>query len=122
MGQARAEQVKPQAATAGRICHKCGVKSAPYAAFCPNCGAALGEQAGIDLLEIDVGKSGRIWRWVTYVLLYLLVGALIAGVMIQMGASPVLAVALVIFMMVYMTLVGWRTSKHLEKRNKGSEM
>jgi hypothetical protein len=68
-------------------------------------------------LEIDTGKRKRIAGWVAYVLFFAVVAGLLVFVFLQFTPSVMLATGLVTFMILYMSVMGWITSRSLGKQD-----
>jgi Flp pilus assembly protein TadB len=67
-------------------------------------------------LHIDT-SAGRRWiGWAGYILLYLLVGALLVLVFVKLSAPLMLAVGVVVFMIGYMSLMGYLASRNINRR------
>jgi hypothetical protein len=69
-----------------------------------------------EYIEIQTGAKRRIWGWVGFLLLFLAIAGLLVVIFIQFTASVALAVALVLFMIAYMAIMGWLASRKIERR------
>jgi FtsH-binding integral membrane protein len=68
-------------------------------------------------LEIDTGRRRRITGLIAYLLFFATVAGLLVFVFLQFTPSVMLAVGLVSFMVLYMSVMGWVTSRNLSKRD-----
>ena len=67
-------------------------------------------------MEIDTSRNRRWLGWVAYVLFYLLVTTLLVVLFVKFTGSLPLALALVIFMVAYMTIMGWLASRRSDRK------
>jgi hypothetical protein len=67
-------------------------------------------------LEIDTAKKRRWTGWVAYILLYLVVATLLILVLVKLWTPVALAVGLVVFIVGYMTLMGYLASRNIDRR------
>jgi uncharacterized membrane protein YhhN len=80
-------------------------------------GTGDGDAEKPEILEIDTGKGRRVAGWLSYVLLFMGVGAILVYVFMQFTGSVKLAVGVVTFMIGYMVIMGWVATRNSETRN-----
>jgi len=68
-------------------------------------------------LEIDTGRRRRITGLIAYLLFFATVAGLLVFVFLQFTPSVMLAVGIVTFMVLYMSIMGWITSRNLSKQD-----
>ena len=68
-------------------------------------------------LEIDLGRSRRLWGVISYLLFYLLVAFALAAVLMQFTRSSKLAIGLVVMMVGYMGLMGRCAVQSIERQH-----
>jgi len=71
---------------------------------------ALGARQRRETEEITIGGTPRWVGWMSYALLFLGVGGLIAFLLARFTNSLMLAIGLVVFMIAYMLAMGWWAS------------
>jgi hypothetical protein len=68
-------------------------------------------------MEIDTGLGKRVFGWIAYIVLVLLVAGVFVALFIHFTGSLRLAVALVGFMLTYMAIMGVWASRNYDRRD-----
>lgn len=71
-----------------------------------------------DYLEIPLGRQKRWIGLISYCLIFLAVSGLLVLLFVRFTGSLKLAIALVAFLVSYMLLMGWWTSRNLEQGDR----
>lgn len=67
-------------------------------------------------LEIDTGRRRRWVNWVLYVLVFALLSGLLVWFFVMLNTALALAIAVVVFMVGYMVIMGYVAGKGYDER------
>lgn len=114
---------------------QCGLEKPPGAERCPRCGTRFGPRSAtpgtparsIDqsppvpqaYLEIDTGRWRRWIGWVAYVLAFFAVALVFTLIFVRVSGSWRIAIGVVSFMILYMVVMGYVTSRGLRGDRDG---